>query len=276
MSKLIHKIYECVLPQGTCRVTLPSTPMDLFKKCFLWIAPWIAPWIGLWITLWISFLPPNLPEAFALPRPKKNPLAVITDRGAGDHVQVALIASHETLVPGQSFYLGLEFNLEPGWHIYWKNPGDSGVPPKADWKIPPGVTLGEFLWPIPERIAIGHLTNFGYNEHVIFPISAQTSEKIAGKLDGLPIRELSVAVEVEWLVCEVACIPGFASLKLTIPVEKHPATTTVAAKKTPTTRQEGRESRHHRRLAETLRRSNSACPARCRLRRSPVRGDACR
>jgi thiol:disulfide interchange protein DsbD len=67
--------------------------------------------------------------------------------GKGPHVQVELIA--DRAAPGDSMRLGLKFDLEPGWHIYWQNPGDSGGPPEAAWTLPPGMMATGFEWPAP-------------------------------------------------------------------------------------------------------------------------------
>src|ERR1700685_994870 len=69
------------------------------------------------------------------------------------HGTLELIAENEWIAPGQKFDLGLHFQLEKGWHIYWINPGDSGEPPRVEWQLPQGVTGGVIGWPTAQRLA---------------------------------------------------------------------------------------------------------------------------
>ena len=84
------------------------------------------------------------------------------------HVQ--LIVPDSASVPGDANNVGLYFKLEPGWHVYWKNPGDAGEPPHIKWTLPQGVTAGPLQFPIPKRLPLGPLMDFGYEDEVLFPI----------------------------------------------------------------------------------------------------------
>ena len=77
------------------------------------------------------------------------------------HVHVQLIAPDAQLHKGAN-NAGLYFKLESGWHVYWKNPGDAGEPPKIKWTLPQGITAGAFQYPIPKRLPLGPLIDFGY------------------------------------------------------------------------------------------------------------------
>src|SRR5438270_12165051 len=68
------------------------------------------------------------------------------------HARVELLAQTADVVPGQHLLFGVHFVLEPGWHIYWRNPGDSGQPPVFHWQLPPGFSAGEVQWPRPEKM----------------------------------------------------------------------------------------------------------------------------
>ncbi|MCH8967165.1 MAG: hypothetical protein IID43_05765, partial [Planctomycetes bacterium] len=73
-------------------------------------------------------------------------------------VKVQLLSSVETIVQGEAFDLGLQFQLEEGWHIYWKNSGDSGIPPNVKWDPPAGFEIGELQFPVPKRnVAPGNI-----------------------------------------------------------------------------------------------------------------------
>lgn len=99
--------------------------------------------------------------------------------------------------------LGVEFRLMPEWHVYWKNPGDSGTAPKFRFTVEGGEVEGPD-WPAPERIPLGDLTNYGYNERVVFPFRVK---RASGATD------VHVKLDLEWLVCKVDCVPGFGSLE---------------------------------------------------------------
>ena len=129
--------------------------------------------------------------------------------GQGPHVRVELIADRAVPEPGMR--LALKFDLDPEWHIYWRNPGDSGGPPEVTWTFPPGVMAAGLEWPAPERIDIGGLVNYGYHNSVVLPAAVVVA---AGAL--IP-RELTVKAAVRWMACANLCVPGKAELALTFP-----------------------------------------------------------
>lgn len=105
--------------------------------------------------------------------------------------------------------LGIHFDIEPGWHIYWRNSGESGLPVKIKWKLPSGWTTGELRWPTPLKIVErGDIATFGYEGEVLLynPLN----------LPKLKAEENLLKAEVSWLVCKDVCIPGKASLEKTI------------------------------------------------------------
>ena len=81
-----------------------------------------------------------------------------------EHASVQLISETIQVVPGETFYLALDFELEPYWHIYWKNPGASGLPVEIEWDLPDGVSAGEIQWPAPDRIELGGLISYGFED----------------------------------------------------------------------------------------------------------------
>src|SRR5262249_10804557 len=85
-------------------------------------------------------------------------------------VRVELLSEVGAISPGVTFWIGLRQRIEPGWHTYWMNPGDSGEPPRIEWAPAPGFTLGEFAWPPPERIRVGPAMTFGYSDEVVLPL----------------------------------------------------------------------------------------------------------
>jgi DsbC/DsbD-like thiol-disulfide interchange protein len=129
-----------------------------------------------------------------------------------DHVRVSLISEQTALVPGTTAWLGLRLTHDPHWHTYWINPGDSGLPTKLVWELPEGYRALEIAWPVPHRIAVGELANFGYTGDIVLPVQIDVPESAP---DGSTAH---IAVDAKWLVCQEECIPGKASLALDLPV----------------------------------------------------------
>lgn len=132
-------------------------------------------------------------------------------RASAPHVQVDLVSSQPTLAAGRDVWLGVRFQLEPQWHIYWINPGDSGGPPTVLWEAPSGVAVGDFEWPAPQRIPLGPLVNYGYKGDVVLPFPVKATAAAAGK-------PVTLTASLRWLVCHDVCIPGRARLAITLPV----------------------------------------------------------
>ncbi|WP_421792590.1 protein-disulfide reductase DsbD family protein [Hyphobacterium sp.] len=126
-------------------------------------------------------------------------------------VDTRLVSDHVTVTAGQTFYVGLAMEIEPGWHTYWRNPGDSGEPTQIDWTLPEGVTAGDIIWPAPTAYAFGPLMNYGYSDQVVLPVPITVSE-------GFTDRFLELDADVTWLVCEEVCIPESAELDIFLTV----------------------------------------------------------
>ena len=139
------------------------------------------------------------------------------------HVHVQLVAPEDQLSPTGSNDIGLYFKLEPGWHVYWKNAGDSGEPPHIHWTLPNGVTAGEMQFPAPKRLPLGPLMDFGYDNEVLFPLKLQVAPTVK---DGPAILH----AKVDWLVCREVCIPGKTELELKL--QMLPKTPPVSARST--------------------------------------------
>jgi thiol:disulfide interchange protein DsbD len=123
------------------------------------------------------------------------------------HLTVQLAVPPAQIYPGQSFTAGLYFKLDPGWHVYWTNAGDSGEPPSIKWNLPAGVTAGALQFPAPKRLPLGPLMDFGYENEVLFPIPVQVAQDF--KPSG---PTATLGGKVTWLVCREVCIPGHAEL----------------------------------------------------------------
>src|SRR5690349_9803447 len=127
------------------------------------------------------------------------------------HARVELISRQTAIAPGAGLQLGIHFTLEPGWHVYWINPGDSGQPPSFQWQLPPGFTAGEVQWPRPERMqSSAELADYGYHDETLLMVPMHAPRSINDE----QLRGLRFAVEAKWLVCREVCIPEHASLEL--------------------------------------------------------------
>lgn len=134
-----------------------------------------------------------------------------------DAVEAELVAAQASATPGQPLRLGLRLAHDPHWHTYWRNPGDSGLATQLSWSLPAGWAAGEIEWPAPRRIAIGPLANYGYEDEIVLPVTVRVP---ADAPEGRPV---TLSVNAQWLVCKDVCIPGEASLALTLPVTVGPA-----------------------------------------------------
>ena len=127
-----------------------------------------------------------------------------------ENVTARLLAEHNPAVPGQPAELLLSLEIRPGWHTYWRNPGDSGEAPGIDWTLPPGVNAGPLQFPAPELIRVGPLANFGYSGRALHPVSLSIPAD-------WPVGEpIAVRARAHWLVCEEHCVPESALLELTL------------------------------------------------------------
>jgi thiol:disulfide interchange protein/DsbC/DsbD-like thiol-disulfide interchange protein len=124
------------------------------------------------------------------------------------YATLELLSETTTVVPGETLNLALHFELEPHWHIYWKNPGASGLPPEIEWDLPEGFVAGAMQFPAPERIEVGGLMSYAYEDVATFIVPIEVPEDLEL---GATIR---IGAEVFYLICKDICLPGDASLSL--------------------------------------------------------------
>lgn len=134
-----------------------------------------------------------------------------SDWAVNEQSRVRLITPYRTAPRDGEIRLGLHFKLAPGWHVYWKNSGDAGFPPVVVFSEAAGLGEPELLWPAPERFELpGDLVAFGYEDEVVYPVRA--------RLSNAPGEVLKLAADVDYLVCEVDCIPYRYTLSLDQPL----------------------------------------------------------
>ncbi len=128
------------------------------------------------------------------------------------YVEAELVSERTAFVPGQALTVALRLRMADGWHTYWRNPGDSGLPTTIKWTLPEGAEAGPILWPAPYALPVGPLMNFGYEGEVLLLTDIKPPATAA------PGETLTLAAKAEWLVCRETCIPEEAELSLALPV----------------------------------------------------------
>ncbi len=144
------------------------------------------------------------------------PLAAVAEPAEADPVvQVELLPAWSHGLTGESLELGLHFTIPAGWHIYWSNPGDSGMPTEAAFSGPEGVSFSPLRYPGPDRYEdAGGLVNYVYSGETVLFFDAQIPADATGPL---PLK-----AEVSWLVCKERCIAQTASIEAVVPIKKKP------------------------------------------------------
>jgi thiol:disulfide interchange protein DsbD len=141
-----------------------------------------------------------------------------------ERVRAELLAhAPDGFTPGKQVWVGLQLTHQPQWHTYWKNSGDSGLPTQLEWKLPAGITAGEIAWPIPKKIPIGTLANYGYEGTVLLPVPLTVSPDFKPSLLG----DVDIRLKAQWLVCKQECIPEEGDFAMKLPAR---STTAVYAK----------------------------------------------
>jgi thiol:disulfide interchange protein DsbD len=118
--------------------------------------------------------------------------------------------------PGKTVWVGLQLAHQPQWHTYWKNSGDSGQPTSLTWTLPTGVLAGDLAWPLPVKIPIGTLANYGFDGTVLLPVPLTITPDF--KPNPLKLA-LEVKLQASWLVCKQECVPQDGQFVLRIPTK---------------------------------------------------------
>jgi len=117
--------------------------------------------------------------------------------------------------PGKTVWVGLQLTHQSEWHTYWKNSGDSGLPTTLQWTLPPGVTAGEIAWPLPQKILIGNLANYGFEGTVLLAVPLTITPAFKPLVPG---GDIEIKLKANWLVCRHECIPEDGEFALRLPV----------------------------------------------------------
>ncbi len=141
-------------------------------------------------------------------------------RDPSPHSDVALVSDVATVQPGQTVTVALRLTLDKGWHTYWTNPGDAGLPVKASWTLPAGMTVGALQLPTPHLTPQPPLMSYGYENEVFVLADVQVpANAVIGSA-------LQISGKADWLACADVCLPATGPLTLTLPVSATPSTST--------------------------------------------------
>jgi len=135
-----------------------------------------------------------------------------------------LISERFSVAPGETVFIALKLTMDPGWHIYWRNAGDAGLPPQLllrETASIPEDALGKMLWPLPKLLPIvaGEIMDYGYDDEAVFALPLTVPADAAG--------EVRIDAIADYLICESVCIPETADVSLVLalgdPVENVPS-----------------------------------------------------
>ena len=133
-------------------------------------------------------------------------LAALLLVGDEPDVKAEMIPTTGLITPGGTTLLAVHLELEPGWHVYWENPGDSGIATTLQVKGPKGFVVGPVLYPVPKRIdQPGGLVCYGYEDTACLFVEVTAPKTLKG-------NEFLFTAEVQWLVCDDVCFSGEAKL----------------------------------------------------------------
>lgn len=120
---------------------------------------------------------------------------------------VRLVADTSEVAPGSTFRLGVHFEIDDGWHIYWRYPGGAGLATAVDFELPEGLTAGPLRWPLPIAFTQAEgIPGYGYEGSVIL------AEEVAVPEDFRLSPSSTIRAEVSWLACKDVCVLGSAEL----------------------------------------------------------------
>ena len=129
-----------------------------------------------------------------------------------------LVIERSALVPGETAHLGITFEIEPGWHTYWPGQNGTGYGVSIDWDLPDGLIADDPIWPAPRRYydEPTGLLDHVYEGRVTLIVPVRVDPDLGNGLK--PGQRLEIGADLDWLVCEKACIPGRATVSLEVDV----------------------------------------------------------
>jgi thiol:disulfide interchange protein DsbD len=162
--------------------------------------------------------------ALAQPEPPFGSRGAGAFDGGDPRVEAELLVDAAELQPGQKVRVGVRFEMDPNWHIYWRNPGESGLPTQLEYDFQRG-RVGPIRWPVPEvfQESDGFLTTYGYSGQVLLASEAVVDARLAGRAQ--------ISVVADFVTCHIGCIPGRIELVRELPLSAsgRPASSSTSA-----------------------------------------------
>lgn len=150
--------------------------------------------------------------------PAAETVKTVSNNFTNEQLSVDIVSDQTSVIAGESLRVGIRFKLKPQWHVYYKEPGDVGIPTKVQFSSQSTIRFGELLWKQPTRFD-GDDVSFGYRDETL--IAAVVSAPASLQDDS---GFVTVKANVSWLACYTSCIPGKAELVLTLPLAARGAT----------------------------------------------------
>ncbi len=141
--------------------------------------------------------------------------SIVTGPQRTERIEAELVPMSQWAAPGSTAVVAIRQSIRPGWHTYWRNPGDSGGPTTLDWTLPTGLRAGAIVWPLPDRQRLQTLVNYGYEGAVYLPVPIEVPASAR------PGTTLPLSVKALFLVCsDEMCVPDELTLRLDMPVRE--------------------------------------------------------
>jgi DsbC/DsbD-like thiol-disulfide interchange protein len=141
---------------------------------------------------------------------------------ASPKTEARLLLSAETARPGQTVMAAVELRMPGKWHTYWRNPGDAGKATEIKWKLPPGISVGEIQWPLPEKYVTPPLTTYVYHTNAVLLVPLRLSS-------GISQGPKEIQAQIAWMECENTCSLGGSVQTATLNVGPDPADSAAAS-----------------------------------------------
>ncbi|MEM8600842.1 MAG: protein-disulfide reductase DsbD domain-containing protein, partial [Bacteroidota bacterium] len=128
------------------------------------------------------------------------------------HSEATLVSEVAQIAPGKPFMVALRLTMDPRWHSYWINPGDSGLPTTVAWRLPAGFEAGPIQWPYPEQVPVAPFMTYAYYDEVLHLVEITPP-------DDLPVGStVTLGGTADWLICEIECLTAAQDVSLTVAV----------------------------------------------------------
>jgi thiol:disulfide interchange protein/DsbC/DsbD-like thiol-disulfide interchange protein len=184
--------------------------------------------VTLFAIIFIAFQAINTPATAQFTSKNEIKSVVTTERVRAEllaHAPQGVNTSNDDKITPNTVWVGLQLAHQPKWHTYWKNSGDSGLPTMLSWTLPVGVMAGDIVWPAPQKIKIGSLTNYGYEGTVLLAVPLVITPAFKPSLLN---SNLDIKLKAQWLICKQECIPEEGEFAISIPTKGSTAINTAA------------------------------------------------